>query len=132
MLPPGNNFEGLRALGRYGADYRMFYCAESRAKTAKSNAALNEASNPFLYFGGLHLDKARKASPNIPLLMDKPGARHLNIVYVDGRVESVEAGQLGRKISNCREIVEMLHKRHQYSAEIVEMLRLKAGAIDSK
>lgn len=130
-LPPGNNFEGLRKLGSFGVDFQCFRCSGSRVKRVRHNKDLSEAGNPFLYFGGMNLEQARQASPNIPLLADKPGGRHLNIVYVDGRRESINTPELKRKISNCREMIDALHQRYAYPPEVLEMLRLKAGAIDS-
>ena len=129
-LPEGNNFEGLRQLGAHGADFRLFHCGESRAKRAKHNKDLREASNPFIYFGGMNLEEMRKNAPKAPLLMDKPGSRHLNIVYVNGQTETVEADKISWKISTCRQIIAALHTRNNYPPEVLAALLLKADAID--
>jgi len=129
-LPAGNNFEGLRQLGAYGADFTLFRCGESRVKRAKSNNDLHERCNPFIYFGGMNLEEMRKAAPNAPLLMDKPGSRHLNIVYVNGQTETIEADKISRKNSTCRQVVAALHGRYNYPPEVLAALLLKADAID--
>lgn len=131
MLPEGNNFAGLRNLGGYGADFTHFVCRGSKFKKARDNRELSEDRNPFFYFGGMNLEAAAKTSPNIPLLCDKPGGRHMNILFVDGRVESLGFDPSKRKISNCRGLIEQLHTQYHYSPEVLEMLRLKAGAIDN-
>ena len=131
MLPANSNFEGLRQLGPYGADHTMFLCTGSKAKRGKKNAELREENNPFLYFGGMNLNEVRKSAPNMPLLMDKPGARHLNIVYVSGQTETVDAEKLTRKFSSCRQIISALHARHNYPPEVLAALLRKADAIDN-
>ena len=131
MLPEGNNFAGLRKLGVYGADFTHFVCRGNSFRKARSNQDLSEEKNPFFYFGGMNLEAAAKTSPNIPLLCDKPGGRHTNILFVDGRVETLAFNQFKRKISNCRDLIEQLHAQYHYSPEVLEMLRLKAGAIDN-
>ena len=130
MLPTGGNFEGLRQLAAYGADFTMFHCSGSKARRVKKNGELREENNPFFYFGGMNLDEARKKAPNIPLLMDKPGSRHWNIVYVNGRTETVDTDKLVRKFSSCRQMVTALHARYNYPAEVLAALLIKADAMD--
>ena len=131
MLPAGSNVEGLRQLVPYGADQAMFQCAASRAKRIKKNAELREENNPFLYFGGMNLDTMRKTAPNVPLLADKPGSRHLNIVYIDGRTETVDADKLSRKVSSCRQFIQVLHARYNYPADVLAALLRQADAADA-
>lgn len=130
-LPEGNNFDGLRKLGPFGANFNHFVCRANKFKKARDNSALSEDNCPFLYFGGLNLEAALKTSPNIPLMADKPGGRHVNVLFVDGRVEALPPPTTKRKISNCRDLIDALHNKYQYSPEVLEMLRLKAGAIDN-
>ncbi len=131
-LPAGNNFAGLKELGASGANYMNFACAGAKSKKARSNAELSEANNPFVYFGGMNLERAARVSPNIPLMCDKPGGKHLNVLFVDGRVARIDIQRSKRKISNHRDIVEMLNDTYNYPPEVLESLRLKAGAMDKQ
>lgn len=131
MLPKGNNFDGLRQLGAYGADHTMFHCSGSRAKRVKKNAEVREENSPFLYFGGMNLDTMRKTAPNVPLLADKPGSRHLNIVYIDGHTETVDADKFSRRFTSCRQFIQALHARYKYPAEVLAALLRQADAMDA-
>ena len=129
-LPAGNNLAGFKkALGSdiLPAD---FTCKAFRGKKIKKIEDLSEDTNPYLYFGGFNLKQLLSSAPKTLLMCDKPDSRHFTVLLADGMIMEINPKTYKRKISNCRDIVELLNEIYQYPPDILKALRSKAKAMD--
>ena len=129
-LPSRNNFAGLKSLIAYGAEIEHFSCKAARTKKAKDISKLSEESNPYLYFGGVNLTQAARSCPKLVIICDKPGSRHLNVLFADGSVESIDLKKTTPRITSAQQLIDYLGKTHKYPAATLKVMQNKAKSID--
>ena len=130
FLPNKNNFAGLKSLIAYGAKIEHFSCKAARTKKAKDLTRLSEESNPYLYFGGINLTQAAKSCPKLVVICDKPGSRHLNVLFADGSVGSIDLKKTTPRITCAQKLIDYLGKEYKYPAATLKVMQNKAKSID--
>ena len=126
-LPKKHNIAGLSLLEM---EPRYFACTESKAKKYKDKKEFTEENSPFVYFGGINLDRAEKDYPKLILMCDKPDSRHLNVLYADGTVATIDLKKAKAKIRSTVDIVTLIAHANNYPTEITSNLLKKARNID--
>jgi prepilin-type processing-associated H-X9-DG protein len=103
---------------------KVFVCPSASTNSAGAGMPLTEDTVSYVYFGGF----TEADSADIPLAFDKPGNhdRYCNILFLDGHVK----GYAGNHFNSCRETVEYLISRNNYSDGVKKKLRAKAAAMD--
>lgn len=129
-LPLANNAAGLLQVVSEKNDHKYFLCNASRLKKIRHAKDLQPGNVPYIYFGGINLNTALKRCPQIPLVADRPDARHYFVLLANGEVIELKPSKAKRRISNCLDMVEMLNEIYQYPADVLDYLRLKARSID--
>lgn len=129
-LPQANNGAGLLQAADEKNDYKYFLCNASRLKKIRHEKDLKAENVPYIYFGGINLPAALKRCPQLPLVADRPDARHYFVLLADGTVIELEPAKVKRKISNCLDMLEMLNDMYHYPADVLESMRIKAKFID--
>ena len=131
-LPGKDNAEGLKRLFNSGATLRDMECQSFNGRSAKKIEDFREVNSPYIYFGGANLPAALQSFPKLPLICDKPGSRHLHVLTADGNVDVINVKKSKRKISNCQDLVALLHSVYKYPAGLLKLLQSKAQAMDKK
>ena len=131
-LPGKDNAAGLKLLLKSGATLRDFECQSYKGKVSKSVENFSEENSPYIYFGGANLEAALSTYPKLPLICDKPGTSHLYVLTADGKIDEIDTRKSKRKISNCKELVALLHMVYKYPPDLLKLLQSKAQAMDKK
>lgn len=131
-LPSKNNAAGLLELLKYEATYKYFQCDAARTKKIRRAKDLQAENIPYIYFGGINLNSARKQCPKLIIMADRPDSRHLFVLLADGTVTEITGKKTKRKISNCTDLVEAMNDIYKYPASILNALRSKAKAMDNQ
>lgn len=131
-FPRQDNAAGLEKLFKSGALLRDFVCQSYKGRSMKKIEDFNEATSPYLYFGGAGISGSTRVYAKMPLICDKPGTRHLNVLTADGQVDSIDLKKSKRKISNCSELVALLNSVYKYPSALLKALQRKAKAMDKK
>ena len=131
-LPGKDNAAGLKLLLKSGATLRDFECQSYKGKAPKSVENFSEENQPYIYFGGANLNAALSTYPKLPLICDKPGTSHLYVLTADGKINEIDTRKSKRKISNCKELVALLHMVYKYPPDLLKLLQSKAQAMDKK
>lgn len=131
-LPGKDNAAGLKLLLKSGATLRDFDCQSYKGKPLKSIEDFTEENSPYIYFGGANLKAALSRFPKLPLICDKPGTSHLYVLTADGKIDEIDFRKSKRKISNCKELVALLHIVYKYPPDLLKLLQSKAQAMDKK
>ena len=131
-LPGQDNAAGLKQLLKSGATLRDFECQSYKGKALRSIADFTEVNSPYIYFGGANLDAALTTYPKLPLICDKPGTSHLYVLTADGKIDGIDTRKSKRKISNCKELIALLHIVYKYPPDLLKLLQSKAQAMDKK
>ena len=105
---------------------KLFVCISGSDTPAKKGEPLTEDTTSYVYFGGFN----EADSVNIPLAFDKPDNhdKYVNILFIDGHVK----GYTGSTFNTCKDVVEFLLQRKQYTKEEANLLMKKAVAADKR
>ena len=129
-LPQANNGAGLLQAVDEKNDHKYFLCNASRLKKIRHERDLKVENVPYIYFGDINLPAALKQCPQLPLVADRPDAKHYFVLLADGTVIELKPAKAKRKISNCMDMLEMLNDMYHYPADVLEAMRIKARSID--
>ena len=125
-FPKADGAAGLEEFrkGDYLTDYKVYTCPSSKTLPAANRQPLSEANVSYVYFGGF----AEKDNLDMPIAFDKP-ANHknfVNVLFLDGHVQGFPGF-----FRNCTDVVNMLKKQNNYSADDIKRLDEKAAIFDA-
>jgi hypothetical protein len=132
-FPVRDGAKGLDLLRKNGylTAPEVYICPASNK--LPTSGILTQPHISYIYFGGFRDNNKTEADDyqNIPLAFDKPGwhtapRNKYNIVlFVNGQVENIPS-----TAKNCKEVVELLHKKYKYTWQHYKILRSKAVKAD--
>ncbi len=112
------------------ADPVLYHCPADASRTAaQPGEVIAEANCSYVYFGGMEFDK-QPLPERMPILFDKPGIAHdeiVNVVFLDGHVEQVE-GEFRSVVA----LIEKLIVRGELTGDQAKFLREKAAGADRR
>ncbi len=120
QLPAADNAAGLK---EFGGGYSQ--CATRHFKTDKETKDPVERDNSYIYLGGFNLEQLSNPAL-VPLVFDKPGNNHVNVLFADMHVESYKVSD----IKSCTQIIDELNKEKKFPEELLTKLQEKAKKID--
>ena len=120
QLPAADNAAGLK---EFGGGYSQ--CATRHFKSDKETKDPVERDNSYIYFGGFNLEQLPNPAV-VPLVFDKPGNNHVNVLYADMHVESYKVSDM----KSCLQIIEELNKQKKFPDDLLAKLREKAKKVD--
>lgn len=124
VYPPLDNLAGLKELMAFGS---IPLRCPGRVHEEPQPAAnqLKETDSDYIYIGGMSCFLQKPAE--IPFVFDKPGNNHVNVLFGDGHVETINAKD---SFKNCAEVIAALNKLKKYDQGTLRFLTDKANAID--
>lgn len=124
--PALDNVEGFKALMQLGS-FSLQCPGKIRQTPTPQPAAdkLTEKDSDYFYIGGMNIQLLQPSV--IPFMFDKPGNNHINVLFGDGHVETLNARE---GFKSCTEVIQHLHKLKNYDAVTLNFLTTKATAID--
>jgi len=121
QLPAEDNAAGLEQFGAYSQ------CPTRHFKSDKETKDPVERDNSYIYFGGFNLEGMKDAAIT-PLVFDKPGNIHVNVLFADMHVESFKV----ENMKTVAQIIEYLNGQKKFPEKLLKTLQEKAAKVDEE